>query len=154
MGAIAEIRSQVCATYGLREPLHTSKKRLLFRQLSKRKQLDIQKEYRRRHLEKLKAANATWLTVRDLLKRYKLSIDELHAMYERQDFCCAICGNYGDLGGRRGLYVDHCHKAGHVRGLLCSRCNSGIGKLGESTQVFFKAAAYCSRHRKMGRQHI
>lgn len=44
-------------------------------------------------------------------------------MMAEQGGVCWICSS--DFGGRE-LYVDHCHETGAVRGLLCSRCNTGL----------------------------
>ncbi|MFJ3233170.1 endonuclease VII domain-containing protein [Streptomyces sp. NPDC086787] len=40
------------------------------------------------------------------------------------------------------VHVDHCHKTGRVRGVLCFNCNSAIGKLGDSPDAVRRAAAY------------
>lgn len=53
---------------------------------------------------------------------YNLSLDELKWFEEEQQGRCAICG---DKTGK--LFIDHDHKTGEVRGLLCHFCNSGIG---------------------------
>ena len=62
-------------------------------------------------------------------RRYGLSFDEWQAMLKAQDGCCKICGQPGKLtkSGRSYLHVDHNHKTGKVRGLLCARCNLLIG---------------------------
>ncbi|MFE7628779.1 endonuclease VII domain-containing protein [Streptomyces sp. NPDC057509] len=39
-------------------------------------------------------------------------------------------------------YVDHCHRAGRVRGVLCFNCNSAIGKLGDDPDALRRAIAY------------
>lgn len=49
----------------------------------------------------------------------------------RQGGLCGICGcTEGDNNGY--FHWDHCHVEGHIRGLLCSRCNTGLGSLGDS----------------------
>ena len=49
-----------------------------------------------------------------------------------QDYKCVICNTkYSDT---KKLHVDHCHNTGKVRGLLCSNCNNGMGKLGDSIE--------------------
>ena len=57
----------------------------------------------------------------------QLGVDD--ATYERlleaQDGVCAICGNPPKIGGKR-LHVDHNHRTGRVRGLLCFRCNRAL----------------------------
>jgi hypothetical protein len=50
---------------------------------------------------------------------------------------CAICRRK-----RRRLCVDHCHTRGHLRGLLCNRCNSGVGFFGDSPPLLLRAALY------------
>jgi hypothetical protein len=62
---------------------------------------------------------------RMLKYRYNLSYDDYVIMYETQNKCCFICETHLPLGGNKGLYVDHCHITGKVRGLLCPSCNSG-----------------------------
>ena len=61
------------------------------------------------------------------LKRlYGITIEDFDSMYIEQGGCCAICGKHqSELN--RTLSVDHCHETGKVRGLLCRKCNAGIG---------------------------
>jgi hypothetical protein len=55
---------------------------------------------------------------------YKLSAEEYDEMMLKQVGSCAICKN--DFGGVRP-HIDHCHKTGKVRGLLCGSCNMALG---------------------------
>lgn len=57
--------------------------------------------------------------------KYGISLDEYEAMCSRQSGKCYLC-NKEELGGKR-LAVDHNHETGKVRGLLCRRCNTGLG---------------------------
>jgi hypothetical protein len=60
-----------------------------------------------------------------------------------QDGMCAICGN------KRGrLCVDHCHRHGHLRGLLCNRCNSGVGFFRDSPPLLLRGALYLMENGK------
>jgi len=59
-------------------------------------------------------------------------------MEEAQRGCCKICGKDGYL------YVDHCHAGGHVRGLLCPQCNSGLGMFKDSVENLSAAIRYLS----------
>lgn len=61
------------------------------------------------------------------------------AMYEAQDGRCAICRKPERW---RYLSVDHCHGTGRVRGLLCSMCNTAIGKLGDNADGVRQALRY------------
>jgi hypothetical protein len=79
-----------------------------------------------------------------LRRLYDIGIDDYRDMLATQDGKCAICG--GEPFGRR-LDVDHDHESGRVRGLLCSKCNSGIGSLNDDPDLIDKAAAYLRRVR-------
>lgn len=46
------------------------------------------------------------------------------------------------LGTGKREHIDHCHRTGRVRGILCAGCNSGIGKLGDSVAGLRRALAY------------
>ena len=72
--------------------------------------------------------------------KYGVTKDFLVDLYERQKGQCAICGD--EPATERGLHVDHCHKTGAVRGLLCHGCNTGIGALREDPKIFTKALSY------------
>jgi len=72
-------------------------------------------------------------------------------MLEEQGGVCAICGNGQDAGYRQLLYVDHDHETGKVRGLLCQRCNSGIGHFVEDIDVVERAYLYMLKARDASR---
>jgi hypothetical protein len=55
----------------------------------------------------------------------------------KQKLRCAIC-----LGFMKRANVDHCHETGKRRGLLCSGCNTAIGKLKDDPEVLRRAADY------------
>ena len=69
---------------------------------------------------------------------YGISYEEYRALLEQQDNACAVCR----VAFTREPCVDHDHKTGKVRGLLCTGCNTGIGKLGDSIQGLLRAATY------------
>lgn len=78
---------------------------------------------------------STWL------KRYQLTPAQYDAMLAAQGGVCAICRS---LGKRRPC-VDHCHATGAIRGLLCNRCNSGIGHFFDRPDLLIAAVAYLER---------
>ncbi|MGI4815778.1 MAG: endonuclease VII domain-containing protein [Janthinobacterium lividum] len=78
---------------------------------------------------------------------YGLTAGEHRAMVESQDGVCALCGRTGADGRVTRLSVDHCHATGVVRGLLCVRCNSGLGLFADDPDRLRAAAAYLERHR-------
>lgn len=73
-------------------------------------------------------------------KTYKLLPGEYDQRYEAQGGKCAIC-QYA-TGASRRLAVDHDHKTGRVRGLLCSPCNQFIGRMRDSAEAFLRAYQY------------
>jgi hypothetical protein len=58
---------------------------------------------------------------------------------------CGICGKATEPGRWGNLHIDHCHKTGKVRGVLCSECNSAIGKLKDDPDLLRKAIVYLER---------
>lgn len=77
-----------------------------------------------------------------LNRRYGIGVEEYEKMKLRQDSRCAICNRHVDETKRKVLCVDHDHKTGYVRGLLCNDCNSGIGFLKESEDIFLRSIEY------------
>lgn len=75
-------------------------------------------------------------------KRYGIGAEEYEKMKLRQENRCAICSTHAEDTKRKILYVDHDHKTGYVRSLLCHDCNSGIGFLKDSEDLFMKAIEY------------
>ena len=79
-----------------------------------------------------------------LVKRYGISSKDYQELLEKQDYCCAICGNTPEegRGNTSKLNVDHCHETGKIRGLLCHKCNTGLGLLGDTKEGLLKALNY------------
>lgn len=73
----------------------------------------------------------------------QFGIDETtyKALVEKQNGLCASC--HGLPGGRSGvLHIDHCHKTGKVRGLLCHKCNRGLGLFNDDIAKLRMAISY------------
>ena len=76
------------------------------------------------------------------LRKYGISVSRYKELLAKQNNKCAICGSgIGDSTGNR-LYVDHNHSDGCVRGLLCSKCNFGIGQFNDDIELLKKAIEY------------
>lgn len=113
---------------------------------------DKKEEYRARYYEKHKdeilrlgkeyyAAYPEKDADRHLKRNYGIGLDEYSEMLVSQDGKCAICEvNQKELKTR--FSVDHDHKTGHVRGLLCHRCNMGLGMFLDNPDIVSRAAKY------------
>lgn len=89
------------------------------------------KAYNEFHKERIQASQRK----HHLHIEYGLTIAEYDAMVAQQAGKCLVCGVVPKPTKRssKGLHVDHCHKSGKVRGLLCHQCNCAIGLLKEDT---------------------
>jgi DNA-directed RNA polymerase subunit RPC12/RpoP len=80
-----------------------------------------------------------------LKRRYGIGIEDYERMLISQNYKCAICGTPNDPNGRN-FAVDHCHNTKKVRGLLCSRCNTGLGQLDDSVERLKQALDYLEKY--------
>lgn len=96
---------------------------------------------------RLAAHKAAGYSRRHTLKKYGLTEDTYAELLEQQGGVCAICSR-PEQESDRLLSVDHCHKTGAVRGLLCNPCNRAIGQLGDNLELLSKAHDYLLNHEK------
>lgn len=75
-------------------------------------------------------------------QKYGMELSDVEQMLRDQGGKCAICRCDVVLKGRSGAALDHCHATNKVRGILCGRCNCGIGCLKDSVEVLEAAIAY------------
>ena len=80
-------------------------------------------------------------------KRYGMTTEQAKAMWLEQDCKCAICSKplvdpTSLEEGSKGTHIDHCHENGHVRGMLCSNCNRGIGYFNDDPARIREAIQY------------
>lgn len=78
---------------------------------------------------------------RNLKSRYSIDLNEYVAMDERQGGRCAICD-----GLPKKLVVDHDHEANRTRGLLCIKCNAGLGQFNDNLVILQRAVDYLVKH--------
>jgi hypothetical protein len=76
-----------------------------------------------------------------LLTKYGIDVFEVEELVKDQRGLCAICME------REPNQVDHDHATRFVRGVLCGRCNAGLGQLKEDPEVIRRAIAYLESHR-------
>lgn len=80
----------------------------------------------------------------DLRRLYGITSAEYDKMYLAQDGLCEICST--PMIDARDACVDHNHKTGAVRGLLCGGCNRGLGQFGENIVNLKLAIEYLRKH--------
>lgn len=83
-----------------------------------------------------------------LRAKYKINLLQYEEMFEAQNGVCKICEQPEtaidkSTKATKALSVDHCHDTLKIRGLLCHRCNVGIGSLMHNPNLIRKAALYC-----------
>lgn len=74
-------------------------------------------------------------------RTYGISLEYYNSLREIQKYKCAIC-RIPEGQFEEALIVDHDHNTGEVRGLLCKRCNSGLGFMKDSPKRLIRAARY------------
>lgn len=93
------------------------------------------------HARAFKAQTRTASHGRWIQSTYGLTLDEYQAIYESQGGKCAICRRA--TGRSKRLSVDHDHRTGEVRGLLCTVCNRDVlGHLRDSIASLLRAVRY------------
>jgi hypothetical protein len=78
-----------------------------------------------------------------LRRQYGITLEEYEERVRAQEGRCAICGMPPIARGKTdSLVVDHCHKNGNVRSLLCGKCNTAIGLFDDDPVIAIRAANY------------
>lgn len=71
----------------------------------------------------------------------KQDFDEL---FEKANKSCEICGTT-NVNHIKGFVVDHCHKTGYARGILCAHCNMALGGFKDDKNILIKAFNYLDK---------
>lgn len=115
------------------------------RKLWRQENKQYQKDYFLRNKERYKASQKN----SHLRKHFGLSLQEYKLRLQQQAGVCAICGlkEWRTVKGTVcSLSVDHNHKTGKIRELLCDRCNLIIGRSKESPELLNKIIQYLIKH--------
>jgi hypothetical protein len=73
---------------------------------------------------------------KERLNKYGITIEQYEEILKKQSGLCAICNR------KKRLCIDHCHKTGKVRGLLCFNCNALLGQANDSIEIIDSSKAY------------
>jgi hypothetical protein len=125
----------------------------VWRTKNREQRLSYEKVYRSKNRDRLRAKWKRWAAAdrvthpekhreQHLVRLYGITQAQYDAMATAQNYECASC-HAPAAGEKHGvLGVDHCHKTGKVRGLLCSKCNMIIGQANDDVELIKRWAAY------------
>lgn len=94
--------------------------------------------YRRRKHEEFGLTEVEYSNLKIRLHNYGMQPTQFFSLFNLQEGRCAIC----KIEGGYSMHIDHCHITQKVRGILCSRCNMGLGFFGDSSQLLLNAVKY------------
>ena len=103
------------------------------------------KSYRTKYNLENKESRAVKRRSNTLIKNYGLTIEKFNAMLKSQSGCCAIC-EIPQTKLKKSLAVDHCHKTGKIRGLLCYLCNTAMGHFQDDIGQLNKVIDYLKKY--------
>ena len=102
-------------------------------------------KYRQRHYKSVIKKERS----RMLKNRYGITSDEYVNLLKKQNYCCKICRRHvsknnilPDKSGTKRFSIDHCHRTGNIRGLLCGNCNRAIGLMNDDPELLQQAMRY------------
>ncbi len=79
----------------------------------------------------------------EIKRQYGINQQEYEELLYKQNNQCAICSSSVPGSKRISRFsIDHCHKTGKIRGLLCNSCNNGLGRFKDNTTLLYKAINY------------
>lgn len=110
-----------------------------YEQKNKSKRKEWVRRWRAKNKQRNKEINANAY----LKHTYGITLDDYNRMLDSQNGVCAICGK-SPSEYKRKLHVDHDHSTGKNRGLLCVRCNYGLGYFEEDMVILENAKKYIS----------
>ena len=76
-----------------------------------------------------------------LRKKYGITLEDYNRIKNEQKNACKICFK-PFISNKNNTHVDHCHKTGKIRGLLCSNCNTALGLLKDNLESINRAMLY------------
>jgi hypothetical protein len=111
------------------------------------------KDYRFKNKESLRHKRKTYLkehpaevAIGKLKCYFKVSKIEATKLYsQKQSGICEIC-HQPEINKRQVISIDHDHKTGKIRGILCSKCNTTLGLVNDSVEILQQAIKYLRKH--------
>lgn len=82
------------------------------------------------------------------IRSYNITEENFIELLKKQKNICSICNKLLDLDNPYMLHIDHCHKSGKIRGLLCHHCNNVLNFSSENPFILIKAIKYLEIYNK------
>lgn len=79
---------------------------------------------------------------RYIQRTYDLTLADVERLKHKQNYQCAICKTELADISTKNTHIDHCHKTGVVRGILCVNCNTGLGSFNDDLTLLQAAMEY------------
>ena len=134
--AVSEINDTIKNT------VNVSRKKECVNTETKRHKLKLwQKDWRKRNPERHKTTAKRY----KLKQQYGITLEQYNSMFDEQKGCCYIC-HKNQSECKRKLNVDHNHKTGRVRALLCGGCNSMIAHSKENVDTLLAGVEYLRKY--------
>ena len=89
-----------------------------------------------------------------LKRNYGLTFEEFDTMLSKQDNVCAICKGKETYGRHKRFTVDHDHKTGKIRGLLCNHCNTTLGLVKDDIHTLKSMIQYLESHEETNTREL
>lgn len=99
------------------------------------------KANRKRNYEANKDRDKAYSTMLNRLRRTGVTVEQYQTKLLEQHGVCAICSGTDT----KALAADHCHITGRFRGLLCSKCNRGLGYFNDDVDMLYVAIDYLNK---------
>lgn len=116
------------------------------------KEADRQRRYVAANPEKRRETKRRYMAAKPETDRawklswfYGMTLEDYERLLAAQGNACAICKTDAGTQSHGRLQVDHCHSTGEVRGLLCGRCNRGLGMFSDSPDALKAALRYLDK---------
>lgn len=114
-------------------------------------------EEERKEKENLLLDKYDWYSVKvfhkRILREYGIGIDDYKKMQFEQKGRCWIC-QVEEKELTKSLHIDHDHKTGEVRGLLCDKCNRGLGFFNDEPVLLERAIDYLKKSRTKRKKNL
>lgn len=104
------------------------------------------KPWRVANKEKLNSSRRKYYHEVAKFKEFGITKEQYNTLLDEQKGVCAICGLPQLATIEKQLCIDHNHATGEIRGLLCEKCNWGIGLLNDDIRIMQNAIKYINKY--------